>query len=311
VDKPLQRSAVAAFAAEPTSATAARRFVRQTLTASGISSNIADRAELIVSELVTNAVLHAGAGPVVSIRIGGDDVRIEVEDTSATAPVMREYGLDASTGRGLRVVSTAASEWGVHSTAVGKSVWARLSIESLDTHPVAPAFGYDIASTQPPMHDSASSTSVLVTLSDIPVDTYMELETHNESLAREFSLLQIQAEGDDMHVMQPDLRAAVIESADLDIRFTTLRIGARAARVAARQLFSIQIPTTTALLDSVERYTRWSETTDSLSERGLLLTAPSSDRIKQLRSWLVCELVRQARDGKPSAPFVEVWRQPQ
>ena len=85
--------------------------------------DVADVAELLVSELVTNAVLHAGT--VVRLRILGDGsgVRIEVSDGMEAKPSRRRYSAEAATGRGLGLVEALAADWGTRSDGAGKTVW--------------------------------------------------------------------------------------------------------------------------------------------------------------------------------------------
>lgn len=111
----------------PGSAAAARRFVADTLGGWGCDA-LVETARLLVSELVTNAVLHARTAMtlVVGLRRGG--VRVEVHDGSPGSPVLREYGDDAMTGRGLALVAELSARWGVDRDRDGKSVWFELDV---------------------------------------------------------------------------------------------------------------------------------------------------------------------------------------
>jgi len=80
-------------------------------------------AELLVSELVTNAVLHARSATRVTIDHDGTTVRIAVCDDSPTRPRLRDYGPEAVTGRGLVIVDRIARRWGVDPSDDGKCVW--------------------------------------------------------------------------------------------------------------------------------------------------------------------------------------------
>jgi anti-sigma regulatory factor (Ser/Thr protein kinase) len=84
-------------------------------------------AQLVVSELVTNAVLH-GAPPIV-LRVVPDGVlRIEVCDTSPGVPAIPdEPRLDAPGGRGLQITESLSRDWGVEWRPEGKCVWAALA----------------------------------------------------------------------------------------------------------------------------------------------------------------------------------------
>lgn len=118
----------------PTSPFWARRYTRFFLdSCRGISEGTAETAELLVSELVTNAVLHARpdaagtvAGTVLRLEYGGGWLRIEVHDTSPHAPRPRTPDWLDESGFGLMLVDSLATKWGVQQTAQGKAVWAEL-----------------------------------------------------------------------------------------------------------------------------------------------------------------------------------------
>ncbi len=107
---------------DPTAIRRARHFARRV--ASTLRAE-ADTLELLVSELVTNAVLH-GAPPV-SLRIEmlRDRVHVAVADTSPRRPLAGLSRTDGMTGRGLGIVEALAAGWGVDSQPDGgKVVWA-------------------------------------------------------------------------------------------------------------------------------------------------------------------------------------------
>jgi anti-sigma regulatory factor (Ser/Thr protein kinase) len=80
---------------------------------------------LVFSELVTNAVNHAGRAERVQVRLDEAAVTVAVEDPSPSGPLMRAEG-GASGGFGLRIVDQLAIEWGWARTETGKTVWARV-----------------------------------------------------------------------------------------------------------------------------------------------------------------------------------------
>ena len=83
-----------------------------------------DDAVLVLSELVTNAMVHAGAGCTIEVRHNDDLLRLEVGDRSPQAPVLRLVGPSDVGGRGLHVVDAIAEAWGWEPTVDGKRVWA-------------------------------------------------------------------------------------------------------------------------------------------------------------------------------------------
>lgn len=110
----------------PTSAGLARHFVASTLIHWGLE-DLVDVASLLVSELVTNTILHARCDLEVSITAGNQRIRVSVRDSSPLVPELRTASLTATTGRGLALVEACASCWGVDVDASGKCVWFDLA----------------------------------------------------------------------------------------------------------------------------------------------------------------------------------------
>lgn len=115
----------AAFPPVPSSVSDARHFVELRLTVVGCPERSVRSASLLVSELATNAVLHASTEFSVSLRHEDDDgVIIEVADTGTGNPVVRDPGEGG--GNGLRIVEAIAEDWGVREQLEGKAVFFRL-----------------------------------------------------------------------------------------------------------------------------------------------------------------------------------------
>ena len=122
----------------PRSAGAARRLTRDTLRDWGLPS-LAEDAELIVGELVANAVTHGtrpGSGRKpgqenlgLRLRRGTGEVICAVLDSNDTAPVVKAPGRAEPSGRGLQIVDALSDVWGWSPIAGrGKAVWAVLSV---------------------------------------------------------------------------------------------------------------------------------------------------------------------------------------
>ena len=107
------------FSPDGGSARAARKFA---LDASALTGESAERFEIVVSEVVTNAILHARTRFVVRVT-SHPTVRVEVFDGRAAPPVRKDYGPRATTGRGVMLVDELADRWGSEPTDDGKVVW--------------------------------------------------------------------------------------------------------------------------------------------------------------------------------------------
>ena len=110
------------FEPEPQSVSAAREFV----IASAARPPLDDLLRLAVSELATNAVIHARSSFRVRVVAAGAGVRIEVADRSERMPVRNHQPYDAVSGRGIGIVEHLSTSWGVTPTPDGKSIWFEL-----------------------------------------------------------------------------------------------------------------------------------------------------------------------------------------
>jgi anti-sigma regulatory factor (Ser/Thr protein kinase) len=105
----------------PESVPPARKFV---LAVAGTGDyEVDDRLSALVSELATNAVLHARTPFRIRVWNDQDRIRVAVSDLSIHGPVARAYAPTQPTGRGLMIVESLADSWGVIPERGGKSVW--------------------------------------------------------------------------------------------------------------------------------------------------------------------------------------------
>ncbi|MDO0924511.1 SpoIIE family protein phosphatase [Streptomyces sp. TG1A-8] len=106
----------------------ARRFTRRTLRTWGVSRDTAEAALLVVSELVTNALVHTGGQVRLDLSLVNQRVRLAVADTSPRSPVKpTSIGWEATGGRGILLVEAVSVAWGTVPVSGGKQVWADLA----------------------------------------------------------------------------------------------------------------------------------------------------------------------------------------
>jgi anti-sigma regulatory factor (Ser/Thr protein kinase) len=110
------------YPADVESPRAARQFVGDVMRKWGFSRDAREAAELVVTELAANAVLHADSAFSVVLHAESEFVRIAVYDTKPIDPTL----LVVRPRRGLGLVSGLSRDWGVDATASGKSVWAEI-----------------------------------------------------------------------------------------------------------------------------------------------------------------------------------------
>jgi hypothetical protein len=104
----------------PQSARDVRAFVREACTAWAVPP---DAPVLMVDELASNAITHAGTAFWVSASKKSNGLRVEVGDGNPGVPVLSESEAQAESGRGLLIVSALARRWGTDRDAHGKTVW--------------------------------------------------------------------------------------------------------------------------------------------------------------------------------------------
>lgn len=114
--------------ADPAEVGRARRWARSRLAGSGIGDDepLAETLILLISELVTNAVVHTGCPAVLRMLFGGPGVRVEVADASDREPARRRAAGDDTGGRGLELVDGLADRWGWQREGAGKRIWCEI-----------------------------------------------------------------------------------------------------------------------------------------------------------------------------------------
>ena len=172
------------LAADPANVGRARRLLRTAI--EGVGDTPADAAELLLSEVVTNAFVHAGGVVKVHVRASPAGVRVEVEDRSSHHPVRRWFAPTAGTGRGLQLLDELADRWGSHARPHGgKVVWFELG-----TQPSEAAEAQDESAG-----DEPADEPVLVRLQQVPTLMHLAWQEHAATLLREYLLHVLDEEG--------------------------------------------------------------------------------------------------------------------
>jgi two-component sensor histidine kinase len=132
----------------PTAPFLARRYTHRVLGEWRLGPETIETAELLVSELVTNAAKFAGPLPgalahpdlaqvgavTVTLKYGPDRLIIEVSDADSNPPVATEPRLDAESGRGLMLVEALSKEWSYYfPPSGGKTVYCVISLDDAST----------------------------------------------------------------------------------------------------------------------------------------------------------------------------------
>jgi PAS domain S-box-containing protein len=266
---------------EPASASAARRFAN-TVLQEWRETDVADVVALLVSELVTNAVLHAGSPVKIAVRRRGGYVRIEVADESPVAPGIRDYEDDATTGRGLGMIEMLAESWGVDAGVDGgKIVWFEV--------PAAhPEIVLEAVADKPP-HVLVPDDEVVIRLVGAPVRLFPAVQQHVDAMLREYALVALQ--------LQPT--GAAPPHLLVDMRAVPAQI--RAAIQVGSPTVDLVVSSPAAVRDSVIEARDALEVADHLAAEAKLLNPPALAEVRACREWFLGEVIAQLDGREPTA----------
>ena len=121
--------AQAVFPPDLGSPRAARQFLAGVLADHSVPNAL---AILLISELATTAVLPARTDFTVGVRVDSGAVRVEVIDANERPPQLAHTPPEATSGRGLQLVATLSTAWGVEGRRDGKVVWFEVPADSYD-----------------------------------------------------------------------------------------------------------------------------------------------------------------------------------
>jgi len=285
---------------DPDAVRRARRFVRTSL--EGEPPELVTGAELVATELVTNALLHGRPPVVVRLARSGDGLRLEVEDAGHSLPIQMPRVPGAMTGRGLAVVAGASSAWGVTpGRDGGKVVWAELAVADAPSGSSGPSDA-ELEEVKAAWAGEAGPTTT-VRLTGIPTQLLVDAKSHIDNVVRELTLVQRDRLA--RREPLPEELAELVRTAMADfapVRAEMKRAAAEAAR-RGEVMTDLELRVPVAVADAAGRYLRALEQADRYARSAdlLSLAPPRSHRV--LREWYLTAIIEQVRGGEPTDPF--------
>ena len=292
---------------EPDAVPRARRLVRSAL--SGVHPEVAADAELVVSELVTNAALHGE--PPITVRVLLDGwVRVEVEDARRAAPIVPRKNTETMTGRGLAMVAALSSGWGMELAAGGgKVVWAELGRDDARLEQASRP-EVDIEALMAAWSDNEQGAGTYsVRLGTVSTELLLSAKAHIDNVVRELTLMR-EGEASSGVELAPEM-VALIQTVTVDFADARAEIKRQATSAAARGelITNLELHLPAAAADAGERYLSALDEADryARSEHLLTLAPPPVHRI--FRRWYVQSIVDQLRalarreEPLPPRPF--------
>ena len=271
---------------------AARDIVRDLLDSSG-RDDLVEPATLLVSEVVTNAILHAGTEIEVRAALDESGLRVEVGDGSEHLPTRRRYATTAGTGRGLMLLEQLVDDWGVTRHVDGKTVWFHLATSGPADEPVRR--NADDDSSAAPARRTTGET-VAVRLLNMPLLLHAAWQEHAEALLREYLL----------HTLDDDTESDAIQvHADATDAIAILEEQVPRVHVArdpsvSREDLVIDVPL--ASVRSFETMNRTVEAAIELALTGQTMTPATKPPMQAFRRW-VCGQVGDQAAGRPPVPW--------
>ena len=284
--------------AEPMTVGHARRAVRDALDAVG-ADHLRDVAELVVSELVTNAVVHAGTRVSLQITVESTAIRVEIADGSTHLPIRRTWTDTAGTGRGLRIVDEHADRWDAYLTEGGKVVWFEIGELSTPLLHLPPA---PVPALEPGVID--------VTLLDMPLLMHWAWQEHAATLLREHLLYALERDPralDDhasastaLSILNEHLPRPQLPTDPDELMASSVEPAVTAERI------SLYVPA-----DSLQHFAVLDDLLAravAAAENGELLSPPTQPEMTEMRKWLCGEVAGQAQaaDPKPWRAKIDV-----
>lgn len=273
------------------SCSSARRFVGEALAQA--TEELRANASLLVSEVVANAVLHAGGELTVEVLQEGSAYRIAVSDGSTIPPADKGYRTDDATGRGVQLLKCLAAAWGCKRTGSGKVVWFDLPVPFDESSP---------RGTERRSNNDPYPNGMPIDLLQAPIQPMIRTAAHYDALYREFRLI---LELDPSHLEAvPGRLLNLIDS--LGTSFLGVGRAVEETWDTAvednRNAVDLHFRLPTEAGPAVRRYNQLLDEADEFCRRFELLTLAPSDEAVSVREWAFGQIVSQCQ-GEPPAPW--------
>ena len=256
-------------------------------------------AQLVASELTTNALLHGGGRASVVLTELPGGVRIEVSDGNRHDPMQALQSSESMTGRGMALIGLLAADWGVEHLDDGKVVWADVVAGA------TPRNGGRTPSSA--WRDAGTEPLVDIEIGDVPTDLLVAAKRHVDNVLREFALA---AGGHRSGTTKPipvplaHLVERVVEGF-ADARLAIKRLATEAA-LAGHERTSLRLSLPLSVADAALDYVDALDEVDTYSRANRLLTLETPPQHRVFRRWYVGEIVKQlnaiAAGVPPPAP---------
>jgi serine phosphatase RsbU (regulator of sigma subunit)/anti-sigma regulatory factor (Ser/Thr protein kinase) len=279
----------------------ARQFVVESLRA--VPSSLREDAELVVAELVTNALLHGE--PPVTLRVArtAETVRLEIDDLGRQRPFVVRGAADAMTGRGLGLVGYLSRSWGVEPLpSGGKTVWAELCPAQLKTADDSDVDVDALLASWADLDDAAAD-SFTVSLGAVPTDLLLAAKGHIDNLVREFTLAASAADGREGTQLSNEL-AELVQTVVHGFAEARVQVKQQALAAAARGERHVELRLTVPLsaAEAGERYLAALDEADRHARAARLLTLETPPVHRVFREWYVRSLVDELRRVAAGGP---------
>ncbi|MGA8846053.1 MAG: ATP-binding protein [Nocardioides sp.] len=297
---PLNRPALS-LGTGPRGVQDARRWVAGAFDGIG-RPDLRECAEVGVSELVTNALLHGRPPIQVLVRGTQEHPRVEVRDGSSDPPrpPVADDPDDAEAtlltfGRGLNIVARASKAWGAEIEHRGKSVWFTPACEFSDDPCGDPlitgAEGFDL-------HGEPLPDPQCFYLNQVPVAAYVGFQNHFRELRREVRLLALAHEDD--YPLARDL-SAIFDTLGRPLTLGTGSEQVAAAVAAGRLSVDLEVTMGRKAAGGIERFIEMLELTDEFCRAERMLSLARSPEQRLFQTWFLGEFVRQRAGQAPRA----------